>query len=112
MSTMPSSGLVGVSHQMTRVRSVHAARTASTSLAPAAVHASPHRWKTWATRRYVPPYASPGITTWSPGWHTVRSSVSSAASPDANASPTAPASSAARHVSSAVRVGLAEREYS
>ena len=35
-----------------------------------------------------------------------------AASPDANARPTVPPSRAARHVSNAVRVGLADREYS
>src|SRR4051794_8321074 len=49
---------------------------------------------------------------WSPGAHMVRSRVSSAASPEAKASPRAPPSIAARHSSSAVRVGLAERLYS
>ena len=43
---------------------------------------------------------------WSPGRQTVRSSVSSAARPLANASPRAPPSSAASAVSSAARVGL------
>src|SRR6185503_3213246 len=67
---------------------------------------------TVAMSRKLPPYASSGSTTWSPGRSTVRSRVSSAASPEANASPCAPPSSAARHSSSAVRVGLAERLYS
>lgn len=38
--------------------------------------------------------------------------MSSAASPLANANPRVPASIAARHSSSAVRVGFADREYS
>ena len=46
------------------------------------------------------------MTTWSPGFSTVRSTVSSAARPLANARPRVPCSSAARQVSSAVRVGL------
>src|SRR3954447_2604660 len=52
------------------------------------------------------------MTAWSPGRHSVRKRVSSAASPDANASPRRPPSTAARHSSSAVRVGLADRLYS
>ena len=59
------------------------------------------------------------MTAWAPGSITVRSTVSSAARPEANAiavvvpaaAPTG-SSSAARHSWSAVRVGLPEREYS
>ena len=47
---------------------------------------APSAAATLANSRYVPPYASSGITTWSPGWQTVRSSVSSAARPLAKAS--------------------------
>jgi hypothetical protein len=57
-------------------------------------------------------YASFGTTACDPGLSTVRSSVSSAASPLANASPRVPRSRAARQVSRAVRVGLPDREYS
>ena len=52
------------------------------------------------------------MTTWSPGAQTDRSRVSSAARPLEKAKPRSPSSSAARQVSSAVRVGLALREYS
>ena len=62
--------------------------------------------------RNVPPYASPPRTTWSPGRQTVRSRVSSAASPDAKASAVVPSSSAASASCSAVRVGLPLRLYS
>ncbi|CPU65277.1 Uncharacterised protein [Mycobacteroides abscessus] len=71
----------------------------------------------------MPPYASSGTITWSPGRTTARSSVSSAARPDAKANPRAagdpsavgrrpPDSAAASASSRAVRVGFAEREYS
>ena len=109
---MPSSGLVGVSTQTILVSVRIAARTASTSDTRAAVHCRPQRSATLAKRRYVPPYASSGMTTWSPGLQTVRSSVSSAARPLAKARPRRPPSSAARHSWSASRVGLAVREYS
>ena len=113
MSAMPSSGLVGVSTQTIFVRpGCTAARTASGSETLAGVNSRPQRWATRAKSRYVPPYASSGITTWSPGWHTARSRVSSAARPLAKASPTGPPSSAARHSWSASRVGLPERLYS
>ena len=62
--------------------------------------------------RNVPPYASSGMITWSPGAQTARSRPSSAAIPDANASARRPPSSAARHSSRAWRVGFAVREYS
>ena len=89
-----------------------AARAASTSDRWAAVQDSPQRSATLANNRNVPPYASSGITTWSPGRHTARSRVSSAARPLAKVSPVRPPSSAARHSCSASRVGLAVREYS
>ena len=60
----------------------------------------------------MPPYASLGNTTWSPGFSTERTTVSSAASPDANAKPRSPSSREAMLPSSAVRVGLPERLYS
>ena len=113
MSAMPSSGLVGVSTQTTFVRPGWiAATTASASDRSTGVCSMPHGPNTRAIRRYVPPYASLGTTTWSPGRRVARSRVSSAARPDANAKPAAPPSAAASADSSAVRVGLAEREYS
>ena len=72
----------------------------------------PHGSSTLAKSRNVPPYASSGSTTWSPGRQVARTKVSSAASPEANANPRSPSSSAASAPSSAVRVGLAERLYS
>ena len=112
MSVMPSSGLDGVSTQITFVFGVRAARTAAGSEVSATDHSTPHRETTFAKSRKVPPYASFGITTWSPGTSSVRSRQSSAASPDAKARPRRPPSSAARFSSSAVRVGLALRLYS
>ncbi len=110
---MFSSGLVGVSIHTAFVRpGTIAARTASTSLTGAALCSSPHRLATLSINRCVPPYASSGITTWSPGTQIVRSNVSSAASPEANAKPRSPSSSAAMLPSRAVRVGLPERLYS
>ena len=53
-----------------------------------------------------------GMTTWSPGEQVTRTSASSAAIPDANATARSPNSSAAKHRSSALRVGFAVREYS
>ena len=112
MSAMPSSGLVGVSHQISRVCGRIAARTWSRSPSQAGVKSSPHRSSTRAKSRNVPPYASFGITTWSPGPQTAWISAVSAASPEAKAKPWRPPSNAARHCSSAVRVGFAERLYS
>ena len=60
----------------------------------------------------MPPYASSGMTTWSPGVHSERITVSSAARPEAKAKPRSPSSSAASAPSRAVRVGLPERLYS
>ena len=112
MSAMPSSGLVGVSTQIILVLSVIAARTASRSDSATGVWVSPQRWSTLSKRRWVPPYASFGSTTWSPGSSSPRTTVSSAARPEANANPRSPSSSAATVASRAVRVGLAERLYS
>ena len=113
MSPMFSSGLVGVSTQTTLVRpGSMAARTASTSLTGAVPFARPQRVSTLSKSRWVPPYASSGMTTWSPGSQIARSRVSSAASPEAKANPRSPSSSAAMLPSSAVRVGLPERLYS
>ncbi len=113
MSPMLSSGLVGVSTQTTLVSPGRiAARTASTSETGAGVCARPRGSSTLAKSRYVPPYASSGITTWSPGLVTDASRVCSAARPLANAKPRSPSSSAAMLPSRAVRVGFAEREYS
>jgi hypothetical protein len=112
MSAMPSNGLVGVSSHTTRVCAVTAARIASTSDTSAAVQSRPQRSATRAKSRYVPPYASSGMTTWSPGWQTARRRVSSAARPLANASARGPPSSAARHSCSASRLGLLDRLYS
>ena len=85
---MPSSGLVGVSTQtilrLRRDRGAHGVHVGDpaprSSPAPSAA-------ATLAKSRNVPPYASSGMTTWSPGWQTVRSRVSSAASPLAKARP-------------------------
>ena len=73
---------------------------------------SPQAVATLSNSRNVPPYASSGSTTWSPGRHSARITVSSAASPLANANPRSPSSRAAMLPSRAVRVGLAERLYS
>ncbi len=112
MSVMPSSGLEGVSTHTALVFGVMAARTAAGSLVSATDHSTPQRETTFAKRRNVPPYASLGITTWSPGLSSVRNRQSSAASPDANARPRRPPSRAARFSSRAVLVGLALRLYS
>ena len=113
MSPMFSKGLVGVSIHTAFVRSgTIDARTASRSLTGAALCSSPQRLATLSISRWVPPYASSGITTWSPGTQIVRSNVSSAARPEANAKPFSPSSNDAMLPSSAVRVGLPERLYS
>jgi hypothetical protein len=112
MSPMLSSGLVGVSTQITLVFGRIAARTASTLDTWAGVYSMPQSESTLSTSRKVPPYASSGITRWSPGRSVARSTASVAAMPEANARPNRPPSSAARHSSSAVRVGLPVREYS
>ena len=113
MSPMLSSGLVGVSTQTSRVSPGRmAARTASRSEAGAGSWRSPQPVATLSNSRNVPPYASSGSTTWSPGRHSARMTVSSAARPLANANPRSPSSSAAMLPSRAVRVGLAERLYS
>ena len=57
---------------------------------------SPQACSTLSKSRNVPPYASSGSTTWSPGRHSARTRVSSAASPLAKAKPRSPSSSAAR----------------
>ena len=113
MSPIASSGLVGVSSQTSVVSPGRiAARTAAGSVTGAGLWASPHACSTLSKSRKVPPYASFGSTTWSPGLHSARTSVSSAASPEANANPCPPPSSAASVASNAVRVGLPERLYS
>ena len=113
MSATFSSGLVGVSSQTTLVLPGRiASRIASGCVTAAGVISTPQVPSTRANRRNVPPYASSGNTTWSPGTHSERIRVSSAARPLANANPRLPASIAARHSSSAVRVGFADREYS
>ena len=112
MSRTPSSGLVGVSTQTSRVPSRIPARALSTVDRSAAVYASPQFCATLSKSRYVPPYASSGISTWSPGRHNARSRVSSAARPLAKAYPNRPCSSAARHSCNASRVGLSVRLYS
>ena len=89
-----------------------AARTASTSETGAELWVRPQLLSTLSKRRCVPPYASSGMTAWSPGRHSARTRVSSAASPLANAKPRSPSSRAAMLPSRAVRVGLAERLYS
>ena len=55
MSATPSNGLVGVSHQTTRVVSRTAARTAPRSCNGTAEYATPQRSNTRATSRNVPP---------------------------------------------------------
>lgn len=55
MSVIPSSGLEGVSTQMTFVRGVTAARTAVGSLVSATDQSTPQRETTFAKRRNVPP---------------------------------------------------------
>ena len=89
-----------------------AARTASTSSTGAGLWVRPHGTATLSKSRNVPPYASSGMTAWSPGLQSARSRVSSAASPEANAKPRSPSSTAASAPSRAVRVGLALRLYS
>ncbi len=113
MSAMFSSGFVGVSAQTHLAgRAASRFRTAARSEIGTTSYSSPHPASTWANNRYVPPYASSGISTRSPGEHTVLSRQSSAARPEAKAIAAAPSSSAARHSPSAVLVGLADREYS
>ena len=113
MSPMLSIGLVGVSTHTSLVRPGRiAARTASTSLTAAGLWSRPQTFSTLSKRRNVPPYASSGITAWSPGRVRARTRVSSAASPLAKAKPRSPISTAASAPSSAVRVGFAERLYS
>ena len=110
---MFSSGFVGVSTQTSLVSPGRiAAATLSRSETGAGLCASPQTCSTLSKRRNVPPYASSGITTWSPGRHSARIRVSSAARPEANAKPRSPSSRAAMLPSRAVRVGLAERLYS
>ena len=55
MSAMSSSGLVGVSHQITRVLGRIAARSASTSFRSAGVCSTPQREATFEISRKVPP---------------------------------------------------------
>ena len=112
MSPMLSSGLVGVSTQTILVLPGRSPRaTASRSVIGAELLSRP-QLSTLSKSRKVPPYASSGITTWSPGASAPAGMVSSAARPLANANPRSPSSSAASAPSSAVRVGLAVRLYS
>ena len=105
--------MVGVSIQTPVVTpGVMAASTAARSASGAGSAVTPQRSCTLENSRKVPPYASEGTTKWLPGEAMVRSSVSSAARPLAKAKPCRPPSRAAMHSSSAVRVGLADREYS
>ena len=88
MSAMPSSGLVGVSHQSTLVLGRSAARTASRSARCTGVASTPHRLQHLreepvACRRTRRPGRRRGRRARS----TVRSRQSSAASPEAKASP-------------------------
>ena len=55
MSAMPSSGLVGVSHQITFVVGRTAARTAARSASGTEVYSRPQFVSTRATSRNVPP---------------------------------------------------------
>ena len=55
MSAMPSSGLVGVSHQISLVSGRMAARTASRSPSAVAVYVKPHGTPILSTSRKVPP---------------------------------------------------------
>ncbi len=105
--------MVGVSTQTATVSPGRIdASTAARSVRSTGSVSSPHGWYARANSRNEPPYASCGSTRCAPGLAIERISVSSAASPLAKANPRLPPSSAARHSSSAVRVGLAEREYS
>ena len=61
---MPSSGLVGVStHTMAVFRAASCSRTAATSEIGTTSWPSPQPANTRANSRYVPPYASSGIST-------------------------------------------------
>src|SRR3954465_14819036 len=55
VSAIPSNGLVGVSHQTTRVVGRSAARRASTSPRSTGVYSTPHGASTLSTSRNVPP---------------------------------------------------------
>ena len=114
MSPMLSSGLVGVSTQTSLVSPGRIAARDRVDVGDRGrgVRRGPTACSTLSNSRKVPPYASSGMTTWSPGRQSARSRVSSAARPVANAKPRSPSSSAAMLPSSAVRVGLAERLYS
>src|SRR5438876_780166 len=112
MSTTVSSGFVGVSTHTSFVSSRQAPVIASRSAWSTAVQAIPAGSYRRATSRYVPPYASAGMITWSPASSAARRVASSAAMPLANASPCSAPSSSATHVSRAARVGLALRAYS
>ena len=64
MSAMPSSGFVGVSAHTTAVfRAASFARTAATSEIGTTPWPSPQPANTRANSRYVPPYASSGMST-------------------------------------------------
>ena len=113
MSATDISGLVGVSTQTATVSPGRiAASTAARSVRSTGSVINPHGSYARANSRKEPPYASCGSTRCAPGFAIERIKVSSAASPLAKANPREPPSRAARHSSSAVRVGLAEREYS
>ena len=87
MSKMFSSGFVGVSAMIIRVVGRIAARTASRSPSGSAVCSMPHGPRMALTSRYVPPYASVGRMTWSPGRSAARIRVSSEAIPELKANP-------------------------
>ena len=64
MSAMPSSGLVGVSTHTTAVfRAASRSRTAAASEIGTTAWLSPQPVNTRANSRYVPPYASSGMST-------------------------------------------------
>ena len=113
MSTMESSGLVGVSTQTTR------AGRSRQGLPDGLRVGHRHRLVAHLPGRQdlveQPVGAAVGVVRDEhviAGRQTVRSRQSSAAMPEAKASALAPPSSAARHSSSAARVGFAVREYS
>src|SRR5437660_8449166 len=84
-STTLSSGLVGLSTQIRRVSAFSAPATASRSVWSTRSYLRPQRLSTLSTSRNVPPYRSPGSTTWLPAAATTVSSACSAASPEEKA---------------------------
>ena len=111
MSTIVNIGLVGVSTHTIVVSSGQVRSRLARSVRSATDHPMPAGPSTRVTSRKVPPYASSGRITRSPG-ASVRSTASSAAIPLANAKPYRARSREATHSSSARRVGLPLRAYS